>query len=121
MPSPHTASPKHDQDPSLTRRRIRLRAALGSLLCGLSLAALIVAVPASTDGAHWGGDTRVQDVGMSSSPSAAAWANGITVLHQGPGNNGQLLYTYSADGTHWGGDTRVQNVGMSSSPSAVVF
>jgi Alginate lyase len=57
---------------------------------------------------------------MSGSPSVVAWAGGITVFHQGPGD-GQLWYTYSPDGTNWGGDTLVQDLGISESPSAVVY
>ena len=65
-------------------------------------------------------DTLVPNLNMSGSPSAVAWAGGITVFHQGTGD-GQLWYTYSPDGTNWGGDTLVQNLGMSESPSAVVY
>src|SRR5208282_2725154 len=64
--------------------------------------------------------TPVQNVAMSGSPSAVAWAGGITVFHQGPAD-GQLWYTYSPDGTNWGGDTLVQNLAMSGSPSAVAY
>ena len=73
------------------------------------------------DGTNWSGDTQIQNVGMSASPSAVAWAGGITVFHEGANQNGQLWYTYSSDGIHWGPDTLVQNVGMSFAPSVVVF
>jgi chitinase len=68
-----------------------------------------------------GGDTLVPNLGMSESPAAVAWAGGITVFHQGYGDNGQLWYTYAPVGENLGGDTQVQNVGMSGSPSAVVY
>jgi chitinase len=70
---------------------------------------------------NWGGDTLVPNLGMSESPAAVAWAGGITVFHQGYGDNGQLWYTYSPVGENLSGDTQVQNVGMSGSPSAVVY
>ena len=73
------------------------------------------------DGTNWARDTRVQNVGMSGSPSAVPWAGGITVFHQGQMNDGQLWYTYSPDGANWELDTQVKNVGMTASPSAVVF
>ena len=73
------------------------------------------------DGTNWARDTRVQNVGMSGSPSAVPWAGGITVFHQGQMNDGQLWYTYSRDGINWGVDTPVQNVGTSGSPFAVVY
>jgi hypothetical protein len=73
------------------------------------------------DGANWSGDKYLPNIGVSQSPSAVAWAGGITVFHQGANDNGQLWYTYSPDGTHWGGDTYVPNVGLSGSPSAVVY
>jgi hypothetical protein len=69
----------------------------------------------------------VQNLGMSGSPSAVAWAGGISVFHQGHSDNGELWYTFSPDGKHWGGDTPwgagmpVHNLGMSGSPSAVVY
>jgi hypothetical protein len=58
--------------------------------------------------------------GVSESPSAVDWANGITVFHQGYGDNGQLWYTYF-DGTNWGEDTYVPNLGVSDSPSTLVY
>jgi hypothetical protein len=73
------------------------------------------------DGTNWSADSQIQPLGMSGSPSAVAWAGGITVFHQGIDNNGQLWYTYSADGTQWGTDTLVQPLGMTDSPSAVVY
>jgi hypothetical protein len=73
------------------------------------------------DGTNWSGDNYLPNIGISQSPSAVAWAGGITVFHQGANENGQLWYTYSPDGTHWGGDTYVPNVGLSGSPSAVVY
>ena len=73
------------------------------------------------DDTNWGGDTLVPNLGMSESPSAVAWAGGITVFHQGSGDNGQLWYTYSPVGENLGGDSQVQNLGMSASPSAVVY
>jgi hypothetical protein len=73
------------------------------------------------NGTNWASDTQVQNVGMSESPSAVAWAGGITVFHQGYGTNGTLWYNHSADGTHWDGDTQVLHVGISKSPSCVVY
>jgi hypothetical protein len=73
------------------------------------------------DGANWAPDTPVRNLGMSSSPSAVAWAGGISVFHQGSDNNGQLWYTYSRDGLNSDTDTPVPNVNMSGSPSAVVY
>ena len=72
------------------------------------------------DGTNWARDTRVQNVGMSGSPSAVPWAGGITVFHQGQMNDGQLWYTFF-DGTNWAPDAQVPDLGMSGSPSAVVF
>jgi hypothetical protein len=73
------------------------------------------------DGTNWSGDAVIPNVGMSGSPAAVLWAGGITVFHQGFGDNGSLWYTYSPDGANWGEDTLVQNVGMTASPSAVVY
>jgi lysophospholipase L1-like esterase len=74
------------------------------------------------NGTNWAPDAQIQPLGMSASPSAIAWAGGITVFHLGFGdNNGRLWYTYSPDGTNWGQDTLVPNVSMSASPSAVVY
>jgi hypothetical protein len=80
------------------------------------------------DGTNWALDTQVLDttpggsnLDLASPPSAVAWAGGITVFHQGGGNNGQLWYTYSPNGTNWGEDTLVPNVGMTGSPSALVY
>ena len=73
------------------------------------------------DGTNWSGDRYLPHIGMSQSPSAVAWAGGITVFHQGFVDNGSLWYTYSPDGANWGEDTLVQNVGMTASPSAVVY
>jgi hypothetical protein len=73
------------------------------------------------DGTNWSGDRYLPNIGMSQSPSAVAWAGGITVFHQGFADNGSLWYTYSPDGANWGEDTLVQNVGMTASPSAVVY
>ena len=53
--------------------------------------------------AQTGAKDIIPNLGMSGSPSAALWAGGITVFHQGSGNDGQLWYTYSPDGTNWGG------------------
>jgi hypothetical protein len=81
------------------------------------------------DGISWAPDTLVLDgaLDLSDPPSAVAWADGISVLHQGwnrqgrpPGPGGQLWYTYSLDGTNWAPDVQVPNLGMSGSPSAVV-
>jgi hypothetical protein len=72
------------------------------------------------DGENWTPDTLIPSVGIWAAPSAVAWAGGITVFHQGPGD-GQLWYSYSPDGTSWGEDTLVPNVGIGSPPSAVVF
>jgi hypothetical protein len=61
---------------------------------------------------------------MSGSPSAALWKGGITVFHQGSGNDGQLWYTYSSDGKNWGNpktDAQVLGRIISASPSCVVF
>ena len=73
------------------------------------------------DANGWEPDTQIQNLRMSNSPSAVAWAGGITVFHQGQMNDGQLWYTYSPDGANWELDTQVKNVGMTASPSAVVF
>jgi len=78
------------------------------------------------DGTNWAPDTQVPNLGMTESPSAVAWAGGITVFHQGQFDEhhmltGQLWYTYSPDGANWELDTQVKNVGMTASPSAVVF
>ena len=73
------------------------------------------------DGTNWAPDAQVPDLGMSGSPSAVAWAGGITVFHQGQMNDQELWYTYSPDGANWELDTQVKNVGMTASPSAVVF
>jgi hypothetical protein len=76
----------------------------------------------------WGGGMPVQNLGMSGSPSAVVWRGGISVLHQGFADSGDLWYSYSPDGQHWGGDTPwgqpnfpVQGLGISGSPSAVVY
>jgi hypothetical protein len=73
------------------------------------------------DGANWSGEREIPNLGISESPSAVDWADGITVFHQGTRNNGQLWYTYSANGTNWDKDTLVQDLGISGSPSAVVY
>jgi len=73
------------------------------------------------DGTNWPADRQIQPLGMSGSPSAVAWAGGITVFHQGANNNGQLWYTYSPDGANWGTDTQVPVRALSGSPSAVIF
>jgi len=75
----------------------------------------------SNNNINWTADTQVQNVGMSGSPSAVLWADGISVFHQGGENTpGSLWYDYF-DGTKWYGDTLVPNLGMSGSPSAVVY
>jgi hypothetical protein len=71
------------------------------------------------DGTNWAPDTPVSNLGMSSSPSAVAWAGGMTVFHQGFDLDEQLWYSYF-NGTNWGTDTQVQNVGISGSPNCVV-
>jgi hypothetical protein len=71
------------------------------------------------DGTNWSADRQIQPLGISGSPSAVAWAGGITVFHQG--DNGTLWYSYSADAKNWSADTLVPNVSMSESPSAVVY
>jgi hypothetical protein len=55
---------------------------------------------------------------MSGSPSAVLGAGGVSVFHQGGGDDGQLWYSYF-DGTNWGEDTPVSNLGMSGSPGCV--
>jgi lysophospholipase L1-like esterase len=73
------------------------------------------------NGTNWATDRQIQPLGISAAPAAVAWAGGITVFHQGFGDNGQLWYTYSPDGTNWGGDTIVQPLGMTGSPSTLVY
>jgi hypothetical protein len=65
------------------------------------------------DGANWSGERAVPNLGISDSPSAVGWDNGITVFHQGQQNSGQLWYTYSSNGTNWGRDTLVQDLARS--------
>jgi hypothetical protein len=72
------------------------------------------------DGTNWAPDTQVlgttlggSNLDLASPPSAVAWADGISVFHQGwfrtvPGApDGHLWYTYSGDGADWGPDTLV--------------
>jgi hypothetical protein len=73
------------------------------------------------DANGWEPDRQIQNLRMSNSPSAVAWAGGITVFYQGANNNGQLSYTYSPDGATWGGDTLVPVLALTDSPSAVVY
>jgi hypothetical protein len=47
----------------------------------------------SNDNINWTTDTQVQNVGMSESPSAVLWADGISVFHQGGENNAGSLCT----------------------------
>jgi hypothetical protein len=59
--------------------------------------------------------------GLSESPSAVLWKGGISVLHQGFQDNGQLWYTYTdgvGDSTE---DTLVPVLALTDSPSAVVY
>ena len=72
------------------------------------------------DGTNWGGDTLVQNLGMSGSPSAVVYNGLLYVFHQGSGNDGQLWYSFSMAQTGRA-DTQVQNLGMSGSPSAVLW
>jgi lysophospholipase L1-like esterase len=72
------------------------------------------------DGTNWSADIAL-NIAMSQSPGAVPWAGGITVFHQGGGDNGQLWYTFSPDGQNWGGDTLVPVLALSGSPSTVVY
>ena len=73
------------------------------------------------DGENWAPDTLVPNVGISSSPSAVVLpGGGLSVFHQGEGDNGQLWYSYF-DGTNWAPDVQVPNVGMSISPAAILY
>lgn len=75
----------------------------------------------TSDGVNWEGDSRIGELGMTSSPSAVV-ANGyIYVFHQGYKESGALWYTRSSDGVNWEGDTMVNNLGMSASPCAVAL
>ena len=81
------------------------------------------------DGANWGPETQVKNVGMSGSPSAVVVpGDGIYVFHQGPlqggshlGDAQQLWWShFHFDNSTWDPDTQVMGVGMSEAPSAVV-
>jgi chitinase len=78
----------------------------------------------SGDSINWNQQPPVPNLGMSASPSAVRWQDGIEVFFQGANNDGQLWRTFSADGNNWGTtqtNVQVQGVGMSGSPSAVVY
>jgi chitinase len=68
---------------------------------------------------NWGGDTQVQNAGMSGSPSAVVYNGNLYAFHQGLGFNGQLCYSIF-DGANWSADGCL-NLGMSGSPSAVLW
>jgi len=73
------------------------------------------------NGSAWGGDTQVQNVGMSAAPSVVYYNGQLYVFHQGESNDGQLWYTVY-NGSNWiMPDTQIQNLGLSGSPSAVDF
>jgi hypothetical protein len=59
--------------------------------------------------------------GMSESPSAVLWKGGISVLHQGISDNGQLWYTYTDGAANSTEDTLVPVLALTDSPSAVVY
>jgi hypothetical protein len=46
------------------------------------------------DGTNWSGDTQIQNVGMSASPSAVAWAGGILVFHEGQPKRPALVHVF---------------------------
>jgi hypothetical protein len=71
------------------------------------------------DGASWSADIGL-DIALSESPGAVAWADGISVFHQGLNFDAKLHYTFSPDGQNWGGDTLVPAVAMLNSPAPVV-
>ena len=78
----------------------------------------------SGDSINWNQHPPVPNLGMSASPSAVRWQDGIEVFFQGANNDGQLWRTFSADGNSWGTtqtNVQVPGVGMSGSPSAVVY
>ena len=73
----------------------------------------------SNNNINWTTDTQVQNVGMSGSPPAVLWADGISVFHQrGENNAGSLWYDYF-DGTNWYGDTLVGSRCRQPQPPAV--
>ena len=74
----------------------------------------------STDGYTWGGATPVPIAGLSGNPSAFVYGNHLCVFYQGPGNNGQLLYSVF-DGTNWEFDNLVTTLALSGSPSAMQY
>ena len=73
-----------------------------------------------TDGYTWGEPTPVPIAGMSASPSAFVYGDHLCVFYQGPGNNGQLLYSVF-DGTNWEFDNLVTTLALSGSPSAMQY
>lgn len=81
----------------------------------------------STDGKTWpGGDNSVGSNAaiMSESPSAVVFNSKLYCFYQGPGNNGQLMYsvlTIANNKPTWAVNKQVPNTGISASPSAVVF
>jgi mannan endo-1,4-beta-mannosidase len=73
----------------------------------------------SNNNINWTTDTQVQNVGMSGSPPAVLWADGISVFHKrGENNAGSLWYDYF-DGTNWYGDTLVGSRCRQPQPPAV--
>jgi hypothetical protein len=65
---------------------------------------------------------QVPEVSLSDSPAPVLFKDVLYVLHQGPGNNGQLCYSTSSDGSKtWARDQRISNFSMVASPSGVVF
>jgi hypothetical protein len=72
------------------------------------------------NGTNWSADIPL-DIGMSFTPSAVAWARGISVFHHGPNHDGTLSYVFSPDGQHWGGDTLVPVLALGRSPGCVVY
>ena len=78
----------------------------------------------SGDSINWNQQPPVPNLGMSASPSAVRWQDGIEVFFQGANNDGQLWRTFSPDGNNWGTtqtNVQVMGVGMTGSPSAVVY
>jgi hypothetical protein len=75
----------------------------------------------SPDGESWGSDTRVKNLEMNTSPSAAVLPSGdLSVFHLGL-SLGAGLWHSDFDGANWASDTQVPNLDMSESPSAVAW
>lgn len=73
------------------------------------------------DGQNFAGDRKVENFGMTASPSLVTFNGRLYYFHQGYGNDGQMWMTSTSDGEYWAEDTRVGTLGMTDSPSAVVY